>query len=258
MAGNPVVAVADVVLWATGHSRLPRIGLSDVVNAAGWDSDWLDSCSTAFTVGQYTAIVAMAVTPIGKGRKGLWSALRAWRAEAAAAKGAAAGGAKAGAAAGGAKVGGLARSADQAVADGIVTRAAQGRGMFDLGSASRAQAELAGRAWIGPGGTVSKDVMAIVSRDGLRQWRPPFFKFRQGAVKSNFERRARAWRDWTSWACDWSGRWAPRERVSDATGVGASTASSTGARWDVSGGAAAWAVGAALVLVAAGLMAYRE
>jgi hypothetical protein len=55
----------------------------------------LDSCSTAFTVGQYTAVVAMILTPIGKGGKG---AVFSWSARAAKtmkAGGAVAGGAKA-------------------------------------------------------------------------------------------------------------------------------------------------------------------
>ena len=78
---------------------------------------------------------------------------------------------------------------DWAHISGILRDAAQGKGNFGLGSATHEEAELAGQAWTGPNSRVSSGGVALVSEDGLRQWRPPSYKQRLGITQSNFESR---------------------------------------------------------------------
>ena len=72
---------------------------------------------------------------------------------------------------------------------GILRTAAREKGNFGLGSASARDADILGRAWVGDGYRVASDGRTLVSRDGLRQYRPPTFKPNQGRYQANFERR---------------------------------------------------------------------
>ena len=72
---------------------------------------------------------------------------------------------------------------------GILRDAAKGKGNFGLGSATRAEADRLGKAWVGPGARVASDGKTLISKDGLRQYRPPTYKSRLGKTQANFERR---------------------------------------------------------------------
>jgi filamentous hemagglutinin len=53
-----------------------------------------------------------------------------------------------------------------------------------------------GQIWVGKGHRVASDGRTLVSRDGLRQYRPPTYKPNLGRSQANFESRAES-----------SGRW---------------------------------------------------
>lgn len=72
---------------------------------------------------------------------------------------------------------------------GIVRDAAKGKGNFGIGAGTQGQAATAGRSWIGEGSKLASDGKTLVSRDGLRQWRPPSFKPNLDKWQSNFEWR---------------------------------------------------------------------
>jgi filamentous hemagglutinin len=71
----------------------------------------------------------------------------------------------------------------------LLREAATGSRNFGLGSATRAEADAAGRAWVGDGARIASDGSALVSLDGLRQYRLPSLKPRIGKTQANFERR---------------------------------------------------------------------
>jgi filamentous hemagglutinin len=54
--------------------------------------------------------------------------------------------------------------------------AAKGKGNFGLGSGTRAEADKLDKAWVGDGAEVASDGKTLVSKDGLRQYRPPSYK----------------------------------------------------------------------------------
>jgi len=81
---------------------------------------------------------------------------------------------------------------------GMLRDAATGKGNFGIGSATRAEAEALGRAWVGPNPRVASDGRILVSRDGLRQYRPPEFKSTQGKVQANLEQRSPETTQWHS------------------------------------------------------------
>ena len=81
---------------------------------------------------------------------------------------------------------------------GILREAASGRGNFGAGSADAATAQRPGAAWVGDGAIVASDGMTLLSRDGLRQFRPPSLKPRLGRVQANFEARAKPEGAWQS------------------------------------------------------------
>jgi RHS repeat-associated protein len=81
---------------------------------------------------------------------------------------------------------------------GIVRDAANGKGNFGLGSGSRAESDAAGRAWVGDDATVASDGKTLVSKDGLRQYRPPSYKPNLGKWQANFEERHVPSRRWQS------------------------------------------------------------
>ena len=70
----------------------------------------------------------------------------------------------------------------------IVREAASREGDFGVGTGTRAEAEAAGREWVGPKWRWSSDGRAMVSEDGLRIYRPPLAK-RIGVTQANFERK---------------------------------------------------------------------
>ena len=78
----------------------------------------------------------------------------------------------------------------------ILKRARLGEGFFYAGSATRTEADAAGRAWVGEDAHLSRSGKAWISKDGLRQYRPASFKSRRGVVQANFERRPDRTADW--------------------------------------------------------------
>lgn len=71
-------------------------------------------------------------------------------------------------------------------------------GNFGLGTGTRDQAERAGRAWVGDDYRLSSNGSTLISRDGLRQYRPPKFKPREGRVQANFQERLAPEGEWQS------------------------------------------------------------
>ncbi|TQL02728.1 RHS repeat-associated core domain-containing protein [Cellulomonas sp. SLBN-39] len=87
---------------------------------------------------------------------------------------------------------GAANAADDWVnVSGILRDAVRGKGNFGLGWGTAAEAQTAGRAWVGEGARLASDGKTLLSQDGLRQWRPPSFKpkWQGGSWQSNFESR---------------------------------------------------------------------
>ena len=72
---------------------------------------------------------------------------------------------------------------------GILRDAASKKGNYSLGNATTNDANKLGVAWVGKGARWSSNGKALVSKDGLRQYRPPSYKPRQGGWQANFERR---------------------------------------------------------------------
>ena len=56
----------------------------------------------------------------------------------------------------------------------ILRQAANGKGNFGVGSASQADAMRIGQSWVGEGSRTSGNI--LISKDGLRQFRPPSLK----------------------------------------------------------------------------------
>jgi RHS repeat-associated protein len=81
---------------------------------------------------------------------------------------------------------------------GMLRDAARGKGDFGIGSGSARQAEAMGKAWVGDGYKVASDGKTLISKDGLRQYRPPSYKPKLDKVQANFESRARAGGQWQS------------------------------------------------------------
>lgn len=72
---------------------------------------------------------------------------------------------------------------------GQLTEATKGKGNFGIGSGTREQADVMGKARVGDGYQVASDGKTLVSLDGLRQYRPPTYKPFQQETQANFERR---------------------------------------------------------------------
>ncbi|MEN3931789.1 hypothetical protein WJT86_12070 [Microvirga sp. W0021] len=86
---------------------------------------------------------------------------------------------------------------------GILREASQyGKGNFNLGTSTAAEANALGLAWVGPNYKVASDGKTLVSADGLRQYRPPANKpnsdFAVTGVQSNFEARTTPNGSWQS------------------------------------------------------------
>lgn len=52
------------------------------------------------------------------------------------------------------------------------------------------------KLWVGDGAKVSEDGVAWISRDGLRQYRPPTYKRRDGVVQANLQTRRVPYGPW--------------------------------------------------------------
>lgn len=75
---------------------------------------------------------------------------------------------------------------------GMLRDASKGKGNFGLGSGTKEQANEIGNAWVGKGAEIASDGKTLVSKDGLRQYRPPSPKNSKHAKtgsQANFERR---------------------------------------------------------------------
>jgi RHS repeat-associated protein len=80
--------------------------------------------------------------------------------------------------------------AETAEMSGMLRDAARGKGNFGIGSASTQKAEAMGQAWVGPEARVASDGRTLISKDGLRQYRPPSYKPKLKKTQANFEFRA--------------------------------------------------------------------
>ena len=84
----------------------------------------------------------------------------------------------------------------------MLRSAAAGKGNFGIGSATAKQSDAMGQAWVGKGHRVSEsDGRTLISKDGLRQYRPPSAKNSEHAktgVQSNFEQRLKPEGEWQS------------------------------------------------------------
>ncbi|HEV7203443.1 MAG TPA: hypothetical protein VGN18_02470 [Jatrophihabitans sp.] len=78
----------------------------------------------------------------------------------------------------------------------ILRRCRSSDGFFYAGSATREEADAAGRAWVGEDAHLSRSGNAWISQDGLKQYRPPMMKQKRGVVQANFERRPDRSSDW--------------------------------------------------------------
>lgn len=91
------------------------------------------------------------------------------------------------------RLGGLAKMV------GMLRSVAAGKGNFGIGSATAKQSDAMGRAWVGKGYTVASDGKAWVSKDGLRQYRPPSAKnspHAETGIQANFEQRTKPEGKW--------------------------------------------------------------
>ena len=80
----------------------------------------------------------------------------------------------------------------------IVRAASRGKGNFGLGSATADESANAGQAWVGRGSRIASDGKTMVSKDGLRQYRPPSYKPQLGKPQANFESRSKPSGKWES------------------------------------------------------------
>ena len=82
---------------------------------------------------------------------------------------------------------------------GILRDAAKGKGNFGLGQATTAQSDFLGKAWVGEEYHIASDGRTLVSKDGLRQYRPPSTKnspYATTGTQSNFEWRNAGQSEW--------------------------------------------------------------
>jgi len=92
--------------------------------------------------------------------------------------------------------GGVGLTDDAAKLSGMLRDAVKGKGNFGIGQGTRAQSQAMGEAWVGDGFKVASDGKILISRDGLRQYRPPSFKPRLGKTQANFEQRFKSEGQW--------------------------------------------------------------
>ncbi|WP_433539968.1 RHS repeat-associated core domain-containing protein [Streptosporangium sandarakinum] len=91
------------------------------------------------------------------------------------------------------------RGCDWAKVSGIVRDASKGKGNFNLGTGTIAEANQAGAAWVGKGYKVVKKKNGEeiwISSDGQRQYRLPSYKPKWGNYQANFEWRTKTSGEW--------------------------------------------------------------
>jgi hypothetical protein len=84
---------------------------------------------------------------------------------------------------------GLAGPRDWSRLSATLQLAARSKGNFGLGAFTRVEADVLGQSWVGAGATWSKDGTALVSEDGLRQYRPFALKRNSGVWQANLQAR---------------------------------------------------------------------
>ncbi len=81
---------------------------------------------------------------------------------------------------------------------GMLAAASKTKGSFGVGSATAADADILGHAWVGDGYAVASDGKTILSADGLRQYRLPAYKRQLGWFQANLEWRPDSVKEWQS------------------------------------------------------------
>ena len=79
----------------------------------------------------------------------------------------------------------------------IVWRATRRTGNFGVGKETRAGAEKIGKLWVRKGYRVASDGKTLISKDGLRQYRPDALKKSLNKRQANLESRLRPEGPWT-------------------------------------------------------------
>ncbi|MEC7782659.1 MAG: hypothetical protein VYB38_04575 [Bacteroidota bacterium] len=80
---------------------------------------------------------------------------------------------------------------------GKLREAGRRNGFFGMGTATRAESEIMGKAWVGDGFRESTSTPGIfISADGLKQYRTPKFKPNINKTQSNFQSRNVPYGDW--------------------------------------------------------------
>jgi hypothetical protein len=183
---------------AQSERQVQRLAFHPVGNEEGINSQdyaqvkgWMDG-TTAIVAGvTILALVAILFPPvrallIGGGgllaSRGLASLATRWGAGRAVAGRAAVAEAEA-------VAGGRAVAESTARISGMLRSAAKGKGNFGVGTATKAEAEILGKSWVGDSYKVASDGKTLLSKDGLRQYRPSTYKPRLGRNQSNLEWR---------------------------------------------------------------------
>jgi hypothetical protein len=81
---------------------------------------------------------------------------------------------------------------------GLIRESSRRKANFGLGASTKSDAREAGETWVGEEFTLASDGKMLLSRDGLRQWRPPSFKPKLGKWQCNFEWRLKTQGPWQS------------------------------------------------------------
>ena len=79
---------------------------------------------------------------------------------------------------------------------GRLREAAKTKGNFGMGTATESEAMQLGESWVGKGATMSKDGVAIISKDGLKQFSPPMMKSKINKIQANFQWRNSGSKSW--------------------------------------------------------------
>lgn len=78
---------------------------------------------------------------------------------------------------------------DWAKLSGMLRCANKGKGNFGMGAATFEQARVMGEAWVGSGFRASTNGKALISLDGMKQYRIPSYKPNLNKFQANFERK---------------------------------------------------------------------
>jgi hypothetical protein len=81
---------------------------------------------------------------------------------------------------------------------GTLQTAAREKGYYGLGTVTRQEADVIGRAWVGDGARLASDGKTWVSKDGLRKYRPFTLKKTRGVWQANLEWRTDPTGTWLS------------------------------------------------------------